>query len=270
MSQVVRDFYNGNPEHEWERLERPYRRLEYAGTMRLIDKYFPAAGRVADIGGGPGRYTIALLKRGYKVTLVDLSEGLLEIAKRECAGSGVKPEGIVWADACNLDFLETESMDAALLMGPLYHLVDPLDRARSLAELHRILKIGGIAIAAYINAWGLLRALLVESPGYFRDPERIQALTVGFSQVGVQTGFTEAYFTVPPKAKDELEEAGFELVSYAGVESFCSGALEPMKQIHDAEPTAYENIIRAAASLCEEPQFRDDTEHVHFVIRKSR
>ena len=39
--------------------------------------------------------------------------------------------------------------------------------------------------------------------------------------VGPQKGFTEAYFTVPPKAREELAGAGFEIASYAGAESFC-------------------------------------------------
>ena len=38
--------------------------------------------RVLDIGTGPGFYAIILAKRGYQVTAVDYSEGMLEEAKQ--------------------------------------------------------------------------------------------------------------------------------------------------------------------------------------------
>ena len=268
MSRVVRDFYNASPAYEWERLARPYRRVEMASTLHLIGKYFPPAGEVADIGGGPGRYTIELLKRGYRVTLVDLSEGLLDIARQQIEAEGLAAESVVRADACHLDFLPDSSLDAALLMGPLYHLVEPDSRKQALSELRRMLKPGGTAIAAYINSWGVLKALLTESPGYYKDLSDIYRLTGEFAQVGPQKGFTEAYFTIPPRAKEELAGAGLEIVSYAGAESFCGGVFDPLKAIHDSDPPAYDNILKVAAELCEAPQYRDDSEHLHFVVRK--
>ena len=71
--------------------DRPYRRLEFESTMRLVERYFPKDGSVADIGCGPGRYSIEMLKRGYRVTLVDLSEESLEIARRKMAELGLMP-----------------------------------------------------------------------------------------------------------------------------------------------------------------------------------
>lgn len=55
------------------RLDLPGFRLELLSTVRLIEKHFPPAGKIADIGSGPGRYAVELLKRGYRVTLVELS-----------------------------------------------------------------------------------------------------------------------------------------------------------------------------------------------------
>ncbi len=268
MSRIVRDFYNASPSYEWDRLARPYRRLELVSTLHLITKYFPEGGRAADIGGGPGRYAIELLKRGYRVTLVDLSEGLLGIARERLAAEGLRADAVVQADACQLDFLSDSSFDVALLMGPMYHLVNPEDRVQALRELLRILKPRGTAIVAYINSWGLMRALLTESPGYYKDLNNVHLLAGEFSQIGPQKGFTEAYFTVPPKAKEELTGAGFEILSYAGAESFCGGAYDPVTAIHGSDLEAYENILKVAAELCEAPQYRDDTEHIHFVVRK--
>ena len=54
MSKYVRSFYDSAQEREWERLETGLPRIEFASTLRLIEKYFPANGAVCDIGSGPG------------------------------------------------------------------------------------------------------------------------------------------------------------------------------------------------------------------------
>jgi hypothetical protein len=54
-------------------LDLPLCRIEFASTLALIDRYFTEGMKDFDVGGGPGRYTIELIKRGCKVTLLDLS-----------------------------------------------------------------------------------------------------------------------------------------------------------------------------------------------------
>lgn len=61
MSQFVKDFYNARADLEWKRLDLPLCRIEFASTLRLIEKYFPKQGRVCDVGSGPGRYAIELI-----------------------------------------------------------------------------------------------------------------------------------------------------------------------------------------------------------------
>ncbi|MBC7220697.1 methyltransferase domain-containing protein [Candidatus Bipolaricaulota bacterium] len=81
MSEVVRSYYDREVEREWGRLDRPYRRLELVTTLHLIGQHFPTSGHLADIGGGPGRYTVELLRRGFRVTLVDLSPRAVAFAQ---------------------------------------------------------------------------------------------------------------------------------------------------------------------------------------------
>ncbi|RRJ28265.1 class I SAM-dependent methyltransferase [Halocatena pleomorpha] len=72
-----RDFFH---RLEWERLDRDFfHRLEWEGTVDQLDTHLPPSDphhspHVLDVGGGAGRYSIWLARRGYTVTLVDLSE----------------------------------------------------------------------------------------------------------------------------------------------------------------------------------------------------
>lgn len=99
MSEILRDFYDTNATVEWERLDLPLCRIEFASTLRLIDKYFPKQGRVCDIGSGPGRYAIELIRRGYAVTLVDLSDKEISLARQQLDQLGLAAEQLIVGDA---------------------------------------------------------------------------------------------------------------------------------------------------------------------------
>ncbi len=267
MSEVVRRHYDGCYEREWERLGRPYRRLELVTTLHLIERYFPPEGRIADIGGGPGRYTAELLKRGYRVTLVDLAPRALGFAETKLAELGLVPEQVLCADACDLAGLADGAFDAALCMGPLYHLVQPERRREALGELRRVLKPGAPAIVAFLNPWGILRSGLAEFPEEYINLERVRGLLKDWIQAGAEEAFTEAVFLTPPQIMRELDQAGLDVVSYAGAESFASGMQDELGRMTEESPVAYANVLKLAAETCELPQYRDCTEHLHAVVR---
>jgi ubiquinone/menaquinone biosynthesis C-methylase UbiE len=267
VSEVVQKYYDGCVEREWERLARPYRRFELASTLRLIDEHFPPAGRVVDVGGGPGRYTIELLRRGYRVTLIDLSPGNVAHARVELAESGLSADAVLQGDARNLSPIPDGEFDAALLLGPMYHIVNEADRRAALDELRRVLKPGAPAIVGFLNPWGILRSGLTEFPEQYSDEPAIRKLLTTCVQVGEQRAFTEAAFLTPPQAIAELRAAGFAVDTRAGVEGFAAGMLDAVERIAAEDPEAYEIILRLVAETCDLPAFRDSTEHLHMVAR---
>src|SRR5829696_414883 len=121
MSQIVKEFYNSNATLEWERLDLPLCRVEFQSTLRLIAKYFPERGRVCDIGGGPGRYSIELIRHGYEVTLFDLSDEEIRLARARLDDLGLCAEKLIVGDAQDMSDVASESFHAALLLGPMYH-----------------------------------------------------------------------------------------------------------------------------------------------------
>ncbi len=267
MSEVVRRYYDGCVDREWDRLARPYRRFEFASTLRLVSEHFPPSGRVLDVGGGPGRYTIELAQRGYRMTLVDLAAGNVARARDELARLGLEVDEVRQGDARDLASLPNRTFDAALMLGPMYHIVGEEGRGRALLELRRVLKPGAPAIVGFINPWGILRSGLSEFPGEYGNEPHIRQLLGTAVQVGEQQAFTEAAFLTPPQAIAELRAAGFAVDTYAGVEGFAAGMLDEVEKMAAEDPKAYEIVVGLVTETCDHPAYRDSTEHVHIVAR---
>src|ERR671936_189349 len=151
-------------------------RLEFARTREILARYLPPPpAAVFYIGGGMGAYAIPLAAQGYEVHLLDPVELHVREAsnawmqrEREASGGGRLAEAVV-GDARELPF-ENASADAALLLGPLYHLTERTERLAALREALRVLRPGGPMLAAAISAFastydGLTRGFLAE-PGF--------------------------------------------------------------------------------------------------------
>lgn len=136
----------GMSDQEWDRLDRDYySRIEFAIQDHYIKKFVKPGESVIDIGGGPGRYAIELLKRGNKVALADLADSFLKKAEEEIRRLGL--EGGLLAvkqqDALRLDAFGDAQFDHALLMGPLFHMDTNAERRQALLEAARVVKGGG-------------------------------------------------------------------------------------------------------------------------------
>lgn len=101
----------------------------------------PDSGAVLELGCGPGwlwRENLARVPDGWRVTLSDLSPGMVAEARR---GLGGHPAFVAFevADAQALPFPDA-AFDAVVANHMLYHVPD---RARALAEIRRVLLPGG-------------------------------------------------------------------------------------------------------------------------------
>ena len=108
------------------------------------------------------------------------------------------------------------------MLGPLYHLTEPGDRARALAEARRVLRPGAPMLAAAISRFapaldGLARGLLLE-PGFEEIVERDLREGQHRNPTRHPRWFTTAYFHVPAELKRELDDAGFRRVEVLAIE----------------------------------------------------
>jgi len=154
MNRVVKEWYDAKAEQEWNRLfQDAYHRLEYIVHMRFLDKYLPKRGLILDAGGGPGRYTIELAKKGYQVVLLDLSPKCLEIAKKEIKNAKVedKVKKIVEGSIVDLSEFMDESFDAVLCLGTLCHLIDKAESSKRTRESDK--EEGAYICLCYQSIW---------------------------------------------------------------------------------------------------------------------
>src|SRR4030095_1687492 len=112
--------------------------LERGRTRELLGRSLPPPPAVVlDIGGAAGIYALPLAAAGYQVHLVDpLAMHVQQARRASAAQPAAPPASAAVGDARQLDRPDA-SADAALLLGPLYHLTDRADRIRALAEAGR-------------------------------------------------------------------------------------------------------------------------------------
>ena len=130
---------------EAARLRTSWFQLEHERTRELIRRHLPPPpGRIIDAGGASGVYACWLASLGYEVHLIDPVAKHIEQAR---AASSQQPDhplaSTELGDARHLPHAEN-SVDAVLLLGPLYHLVEKEDRIACLREAGRVLRPGGL------------------------------------------------------------------------------------------------------------------------------
>jgi len=207
---------------ESQRLSNEWGELERVRTEAILSRHLPPPPAVIlDVGGAAGAYAFPLAKQGYEVHLIDPVDLHREQARSYATSSGIALASIARGDARHLD-RPANSADAVLLLGPLYHLVERSDRLRALLEARRVLRPGGVVLAASISRFASLIDGL--SRGFFRDADFRKIVEADLSH-GVHRNptnelayFTTAYFHRPEELATETRDAGFSNVQIQAIE----------------------------------------------------
>jgi SAM-dependent methyltransferase len=256
-------------------------RLEFLRTQEILRRHLPDAPlEILDVGGGTGVHARWLAGDGHAVHVVDLVPDHVEQAR---AGAHVEPArattsastGRVTAevgDARDLPVPDS-SVDAVLVLGPLYHLIDRDDRVRALAEARRVVRPGGLVFAAAISRFaslfdGLAREYLFE-PGFRDIVERDLRDGQHRNSTGRPEWFTTTYFHHPDELREEAGSAGLDVVEVVGVEGMAGwlGHLGP--RLDDgADDDGREPILFSARATEAEPALLGLSAHLILVARR--
>ena len=220
-------------------------KLEFLMTMRILEKNLPpvqgvenpegavvagaeraggAEVSILDLGGGVGVYSFPLAKKGYKVTLADLSETLLAQANKQKKEEAV--QNLISCDQVNatdLSCYKDQSFDVVLLFGPLYHLTEKAEREKCISEVNRVLKKGGKVFASFIPHLSGSIAL-VQRFCWSPDQVDINTLEECFESGKFKNlsdkGFQEGYYPASEEIENLFSANGFEKILLRSIRGF--------------------------------------------------
>ena len=258
-STIVKENYDSDPLREWNRLEGFH--YEFEITSKIMSRYMKK-GKILDIGGGPGRYSIHLAKMGYDVTLADLSDGNVALAKEMADKEGVRIEAFQ-ADARDLSALHLDEYDYVLLMGPLYHLFKESDRKKCVEETKKHLKKDGLIYASFISVSAGINYYLDENPdALIDDPAQDLFDRMTENQSWSGTAFTEATFINNLEILPFFEQLGFKKLTLFGQEGICGTRLSHLESACESVRKRY---LEISLDLCENPQYFAYSNHMMYV-----
>jgi SAM-dependent methyltransferase len=250
------DFYTGIP--ETPRLTSGVGLLEAARTRKILERYLGGEQlEVLDVGGATGVHAAWLKSKGHRVRLLDpvpsqvAHAALLGLESTHVGDARALP----WPDG---------SADAALLLGPLYHLTQASDRRLALKEARRCLRPGGRLFAAGISRFGsLLDGIsrnLIADPAFVSILDRDLLDGQHRNDTGNPEYFTTAYLHHPDDLKRELEEAGFAGVEVLAVEgpAWLSSRFNELW----ADRAAQERLLALIARIEREPSLLGASAHL--------
>lgn len=256
----ILEYYN--QDREDSRLREGPGRLEFWRTRDILGRVLPAPpGRLLDLGGGTGVHAEWLAAAGWEVDLVDPVPHHVELAGRL---PGVRAR---LGDARRLEDA-SEAYDVVLMLGPLYHLPDPEDRARALGEAARVVRPGGVVVAATINRFAALHDHLSRGTWFEaeRRPRLVQMVTHGH-HTPVGGNFTVAYFHQPAEARDEVAAAGLDVRGQYGVEGAVWLVAEAVARLDDEADRGA--VLEAARLVESDPALLGISGHLLTVARRA-
>ena len=265
-------FYDESGIQEWERLERnPITRSEFENTVAYLDTELPDRGHVLDAGGGAGRYTVWLAKQGYDVTLIDLSPGQLEVARRQVREQEVASHvTIEQGDIRALPFDEGTFDAVCCLGGPLSHILDADERTLALRELRRV---GAEDVPVFVSVMG--RLSVIRDHLIRHNPDEMHELWLPLLETGDYTrelvaevfddpSWVECHFFRADELRTALENSGLSVNTLVGLEGLLSNLHERVDEI---EPETEATLQTLASEYREDPAVVDMSEHILAVSR---
>ncbi len=170
----------------WERRrDEPEHRELVERTADELCTFVAPPGPIADLGCGPGAHARAMARRGYEVTGLDGSPGMVAVARERAARDRIDVAFEVADVGTRLPFADG-SLGGVLAILVIQHLPDP---ASFLAEIRRCLGPGGHLLLTAPDRlvapltkgslyWRLRAAIATYVPGIVRfyDPESLAGL----------------------------------------------------------------------------------------------
>lgn len=263
----VRRYYDVNAEKEWQRLFYDQsHQVEYLVTIHYLNSYLPEEGKILDAGSGPGRYAVYLAKKGYKVSLVDISPNSLVIAQEAMKQDNVidKAEDFTEADITDLSVYSSNSFDAVIsLGGPLSHVLDLSERRKALGELIRVAKPDAPIFVSVMNRYAQLANIIRYTP---EDAEQIFDFLEQGDHLHPETGvFTYTHFFTDEELSNLFIQYGAKVENIVAIEGLASSL---KVDVNNLPKELFNRWVEVFIRLSSEPSLIGISTHLLGIGRK--
>lgn len=230
-------------------------------TWKYIEDYLPESGTILDAGGGTGKWSINLAKKGYTVYLTDLSLEMLKEASQKIEEVGLSEKiHISEGDICNIDF-PSDYFDFVLCEGdPVSYCTE--NHFQAMQELVRVAKpqsIIEIGVDSRLTFVGTYTALPIE--------DGLEAFSKGMA---VDKWKTPTFTFTPRILQKEFEKCGADLLKVVGkpiLWSFMAPFIKDLPKKIEEDAEFREKIIKFEIALNEEG-FGPVGIHLQAIARK--
>jgi S-adenosylmethionine-dependent methyltransferase len=243
-------------------LKTPLGRLRSELAWENLRSFLPneaSRPRVLDLGGGTGSMSLRLAKMGFPVVLLDSSEEMLGLARKEAEAGGITARiSFLHEEANRLrDLFAAEFFDLVVCHNLLEYVANLEEIAAGIAHILR--KDGVVSVLVRARAGEVLKAAIKSADWQFAKAA-LSAETVIDSLYGKPLRIFE-----PGVIVDSLSRAGLDVIAQRGVRVF-SDYLDPNDL---ADESAWKRVLELELILGARPEFAGIARYTQWIARQS-
>ena len=223
---------------------------------------------VMDLGCGTGKWGLKLLKAGHPTTFTDLSNKMLEEVRKKLDAWRAQPDlagkanraTVAQADAIDLQAFPESHFELITAMGDVVSICS--DAGKCLAQVHRLLKPGGIFVFTVDN---YLAAI-----DHFIDAGNLDALA-SFIKSGKTEWLTKnvaerfaVHMFTPQQIEALTKSRGFEIISRIGKTVIPARQNRKLLELEGA----VESLVELETILQREPASLGRASHIQLAARR--
>ncbi len=229
--------------------------IEFIITTSFIDKYLTNESTVLDIGAGTGAYSLYYAAKEFRVMAIEPVLKNLDVLK-----SKITPDMKLNArlgNALDMAFIEDNSYDVVLCLGPLYHL-DSIDKQlQCIKEVKRVCKPGGIMFFAYIS-----NDMVVVTETFKYNPNFLTGSSYDHSTFNVKN-FPFVFLTVE-RAKELMAKAGLKPLHHFAADGLSELLSEKINKMDD---DSFKQWVNYQKYVCEKEEMLGYSNHIVYVAK---
>ncbi|RKF18765.1 class I SAM-dependent methyltransferase [Alginatibacterium sediminis] len=240
--------------------------MEFDTTMHVLSEYLAAGTKVTEQGAATGRYSLKFASMGCDTTAVELAPEQVSILKRKANEQGLQLD-IYEGNACSVPFVESNSQDVCVILGPLYHLQTQMQRDQAIREAHRILKPDGIIAVAYISRF-FVAGMFAQQSAQLITPDVLSTLleTGLVPSKLADSFFNVGYFATPAEMESLVGKHGFTKLRHVSTDGFGRYISFGVNNFTQAQ---YQTWLNYHLKTCDEPSLLGSSNHGLMLAKKS-